>query len=165
MQASHLIMKRRKILTLFQSSLLGIPPDVLVDSLFGDWELEGCHGNGNPFSESERKCQVSSLASQHWVCFPHVAERIVLSSSVPTPAHWGMVHASICIKQCSSQGWEWQHSTSQGRKAEFWEFGLSIVWKTFFWRVCYILLRGNSLTLQLIIIGLEQRHLINIHWM
>lgn len=65
MQASPFIMKRRKIFTLFLSSLLGIPPDVLVGSLFGDWELEGCHGNGNPFSESERKCQVSPLASQH----------------------------------------------------------------------------------------------------
>lgn len=34
---------------------------------------------------------------------------------------------------------------SQDRKAEFGEFGLSVVGKAFFWRVCDTLLRSNSL--------------------
>lgn len=113
----------------------------LVRLVTGGWK--GCHGSGNPFSESERKFQVSPLVSTDSVSL--ILLRIVLLNPVSSLAHWGEGHASTSIKVFSAGV---SDTILFHRGAESGEFGLGVGWKPFSQRVCYILLRDNSLTLQ-----------------
>ena len=118
------------------------------------WGLGGCHGSGNPSSESEKMFGVTLSQSALTLCPSCCWEEFSTLIPLQHPEAWG--HTSLSVKPCSQQGRGWKHSTLQDKKAELCKFGLSEVRETFLWRVCYTLLWSNFLTFQLIVSGLEQ---------
>lgn len=167
MKQNYFTMKRWKMLILIQSSSLFRGPTSWpgIESL--SFQYVWWLGTGRVswkwkfFFRIREKISGVSL-SQHWLCVPHVVE-----NSSPQPySHPSTPRQVACFHQYKSvlsTGGS-HHSISWERKAKSGESRLSIVWKAFSWRVYYILLWGNSLTLWSIIIGLKQWRLINTYW-